>query len=107
MQLSFIVYSYRGDTMRFKLIESIVTDLEPGRLYWFNAEGGIRSGVYKGSTKAWRIFVSQDDSRNYYVNLWSNIATSKEDLEMIDSVVDRIEKDTKVPKTMHLPNRFI
>ncbi len=92
--------------MKFKLAESIVMHPEIGRRYYFSTQGGIRSGIYKGSTKAWHIFGAEDGAHNHYVNIWSNIATSKEDLEMIDAVVDNIEKDTYVPDVVNFPNRF-
>ena len=92
---------------KFRLVEEFVNTMVPGERYFFRSKGGIRSGYYKGSTKTWHIFTDGDGGNDHYVNLWSNIATSKEDLEMLDGVVDKMEKDTKVPKTMHLPNRFI
>ena len=89
-----------------KIVEGIVYSPEVGKTYWFNTNGGIRKGVYKGSTKSWHIFSSEDGSHNMYVKLWSNIATSREDLEEINGVVDKMARDTYVPDVVHLPNRF-
>ena len=95
-----------GEQMKFKLLEDIVMRPGQGKTYWFDYQGGIRSGVYKGSTNAWHIFSTDDGSYNMYVKKWANIATSKEDIERINGIVDRMAKDTYVPDVVHLPNRF-
>ena len=89
-----------------RIVEGVVYTPEVGKTYWFNTNGGIRKGVYKGSTKSWHIFSTEDGSNNMYVKLWSNIATSREDLEEINGVVDKMARDTYVPDVVHLPNRF-
>jgi hypothetical protein len=91
--------------MKFRLVEDIVMYPEIGKTYYFNYRGGIVSGVYKGSTKAWHMF---DDGSRFGINVpkWTNIATCREDLEAVNAIVNRIDKDTHVPGTVHLPNRF-
>lgn len=91
--------------MKFRLVEDIVTQPEPGKTYYFNYKGRIISGVYRGSTKAWHRF---DDGSPFGIDIhkWENIATHREDLEEIDAIVDRMAKDTHVPDVVHLPNRF-
>ena len=91
--------------MRFRLVEEFVISPEVGKSYYFSHSDIARHGTYIGSTKAWHIF-EDDSGHRWDVPKWASIATTKSDLGILDDVVYRLEKDTYVPDTVHLPNRF-
>ena len=88
------------------LEEDFVYDLEPGVDYYFMHNNHLTKGKFKYKTKAWQVF-EREDGEEVRINAWSNVATTPEDIIGVEQVVDRLEKDTKVPNVLHLPNRFV
>jgi hypothetical protein len=85
-----------------KIQEEFARELIPGETYYFNYKNKTVSGKFKRATKAWKIF-EDDNGNEMYINSWSNVATTPEDIEGVERVVDAMEKDTKLPS--HIPNR--
>ena len=86
--------------------ESFEYNLEPGNDYYFMHNSHLTKGKFKYKTKAWQVF-EREDGEEVRINAWSNVATTPEDITGVEQVVDRMEKDTKVPNVLHLPNRFV
>ena len=85
------------------ITEEFVRDLIPGESYYFTYQNDkILYGTFKRKTPAWLFF--DVDGREVWTSIFSNVATKKEDIEMVLGIVDKLEKDTKIPT--QVPNRF-
>lgn len=94
----------RSASDRSQIKESFVGTPEIGKTYWFKHSGGIRCGEYVRSTTSLHCFYVPEVDREVCIPIWANIATTKEDIENIERVVDKMEKDTKVPTKMRAYN---
>lgn len=82
--------------------EEFVNELVPGELYHFIHNNKILYGIFKKKTPAWLFF--DVEGKEVLAKPWTNVATTTEELEEIIGVVNKMEKDTKIPS--QVPNRF-
>jgi predicted RNase H-like HicB family nuclease len=94
---------YNESVKKLHITEDFVNDLIVGTTYFFTKGNTIRNGKFKRKTPAWLIF-EDENGEEIYTEPWSSVATNKEDIEQLIAVVDRMEKDTKIPS--QVPNRF-
>ena len=85
------------------ITEEFVRELIPGESYYFTYQNDkILYGTFKRKTPAWLFF--DVDGREVWTSIFANVSTEKEDIEMVLGIVDKMEKDTKIPS--QVPNRF-
>ena len=84
------------------LNEEFVNELVPGELYHFIHNNKILYGTFKRKTPAWLFF--DVEGEEVLAKPWTSVATTTEELEELIGLVDKLEKDTKVPS--QVPNRF-
>lgn len=83
--------------------ENFITEPTVGKSYYFTKNDNIYSGTFKRKTRAWYFF--EDENGNEIpTSIFTSISDNKEELENLLGIVDKIEKDTKVPTTV--PNRW-
>lgn len=80
--------------------EGFVGKPEVGKTYWFKHSGGIRSGEFTRQTTSLNCFYVPEVDREVCIPIWANIATSREDIEGIEGVVDKMARDTQLPRYM-------
>ena len=90
---------------KVKLVEKYVSNPTVNQEYWFTKNDIVYHGKLNKITNAWYMFTT-DEGRNIDIPKWANIATEREDLEAVISVVDKMEKDVHVPNKVTVPNRF-
>ena len=73
-----------------------------GKEYYYQTNGGtIKHSILRRQTPAWNIFENDDWIRRY-----SPLYETIEELKNINSIVDKMYKETYVPDVVHLPNAF-
>lgn len=82
--------------------EEFVNELVPGELYHFIHNNKILYGTFKRKTPAWLFF--DVEGEEVLAKPWTSVATTTEELEELIGLVNKMEKDTKVPS--QVPNRF-
>ena len=90
---------------KVKLVEKYVSNPAVNQEYWFAKNDIVYHGKLNRITNAWYMFTT-DEGRNIDIPKWANIATEREDLEAVISIVDKMEKDVHVPDKVTVPNRF-
>jgi hypothetical protein len=83
--------------------EEFIGNLIPGEHYYFTKNDNIYYGVFKRKTHAWCIF-ENDDGKEILAKPWCNVSDNREELEQLIGLVDKMEKDVRVPSSV--PNRF-
>ena len=84
------------------LNEEFVYELVPGELYHFIHNNKILYGTFKRKTPAWLFF--DVEGEEVLVKPWTSVATTTEELEELIGLVNKMERDTKIPS--QVPNRF-
>ncbi len=83
--------------------ENFITEPTVGKLYYFTKNNNIYSGTFRRKTPSWYFF--EDENGNEIpVSIFASISDIREELENLLGVVDKLEKDTKIPMTV--PNRW-
>lgn len=90
---------------KVKLVEKYVSNPTVNQEYWFTKNDIVYHGKLNKITNAWYMFTT-DEGRNIDIPKWANIATEREDLEAVISVVNKMEKDVHIPNKVTVPNRF-
>ena len=73
-----------------------------GNIYFYETKGGtIKQSKLIGKSKAWLMFENGD-----WIESYSQIYETKEELLNINEIVNAIYKNTYVPDVVHIPNRF-
>ena len=91
-----------GNELKENMNEEFVNELVPGELYHFTHNNEILYGTFKRKTPAWLFF--DVEGEEVLAKPWDSVATTSEELEELIGLVDKMEKDTKVPS--QVPNRF-
>lgn len=89
-------------TKQETMSEEFVNELIPGELYHFIHNNKILYGTFKRKTPAWLFF--DVEGKEVLAKPWTSVATTTEELEELIGLVDKMEKDTKIPP--QVPNRF-
>lgn len=93
--------------MKFRLVEKFIDDLKPSTWYYFSKNGNqVIHGKFLRNNKNF-YFVEKEDGTETQIPIYASVADTEEDITRVHGVVDKMEKEVKVPKTMHLPNRFL
>jgi hypothetical protein len=82
--------------------EEFVSELVPGELYHFIHNNRILYGTFKRKTPAWLFF--DVEGKEVLAKPWTSVATTTEELEELIGLVNKMERDTKIPP--QVPNRF-
>ena len=82
--------------------EEFVSELVPGELYHFIHNNEILYGTFKRKTPAWLFF--DVEGKEVMAKPWTSVATTTEELEELIGLVNKMERDTKIPS--QVPNRF-
>ena len=91
-----------GNELKESMNEEFVNELVPGELYHFIHNNKILYGTFKRKTPAWLFF--DVEGEEVLAKPWTSVATTTEELEELIGLVDKMERDTKIPSKV--PNRF-
>lgn len=75
--------------------------LEKGKTYFYEKYGRVKSGIFRGQTKAWLIFENGD-----YLHIWEPVFENESDLHIVNTIVDAMEKTTRVPDKVMFGRSF-
>lgn len=88
------------------LVEDFVYSPVKGEWYYFTMYDKYLYGKFLYKTPAWYTFELENGKR-VNAKFTATITTDEQEMKELLGLVDRLEKDTKVPNTLHLPNRFV
>lgn len=99
-------YKINGKKIEFmteaKLKEDFVRTPEVGKSYYFSHNNKVLYGEFLRATRAFNIF--SVDGQEVYASTFGSVSTDKESIENLLGLVDKMERDTKVPNKMRAYN---